>query len=47
MNCQKLKKIKINKPDGAFYVFPDVSNFLEVIIKTLKLKIQKIYQCFC
>ena len=34
----KIKKIKINKPDGAFYVFPDVSNFFGSHYKNSKIK---------
>ena len=34
----KIKKIKINKPDGAFYVFPDVSNFFGSHYKNNKIK---------
>ena len=34
----KIEKIKINKPDGAFYVFPDVSNFFGSHYKNIKIK---------
>ena len=34
----KIKKIKINRPDGAFYVFPDVSNFFGSHYKNSKIK---------
>jgi len=34
----KIKQIKINKPDGAFYVFPDVSNFFGSYYNNNKIK---------
>ena len=34
----KIEKIKINKPHGAFYVFPDVSNFFGSHYKNIKIK---------
>ena len=37
----KIKRIKINKPDGAFYVFPDVSNFFGSNYNNNKIKIQE------
>ena len=34
----KIKGIKINKPQGAFYVFPDVSSFFNKSYKDYKIK---------
>ena len=35
---KKIKGIKINKPQGAFYVFPDVSSFFNKSYKDYKIK---------
>ena len=38
--------LNLNNPDGAFYVFPDVSKFFGKTIRDLKLKTHLILQCF-
>jgi aspartate aminotransferase len=42
---QDIPGIKINVPEGAFYVFPDVSSFFGKTLKGTEIKMQWIYQC--
>ena len=38
---------KLNIPDGAFYVFPDISAFLVKLFEVKPLKMPMTFRCFC